>query len=332
MPSIDFGRSIWPSATSSIDCLDFSLTPLRAPLLARDPTRGPIHLLLPRPEQLVAAQLPRDPRRWSHLAPGVFSKLKTQLKRYAVRTVFALVLACKNSTAPSDLSVLLRSDWEACDGGDGGGKKTMANARMISREFFTSADLVDLPAAARLLFAGMIVFADDAGVVRDNSVFFARTLCSGIDVRPCRVRGWCDALASRGCIKSVFLEGVKCWRITNFHKFQRLRKRKGNRQDEDEVEDEVEVDDEARAIDLSIPIPIPTKAEPADPRAEVFEFFESELGAKPKHDAWGAIVKLGTTHRDVEEWRKAVLWAREHSRLGAFKAIRIEGKDRRVSR
>lgn len=107
----------------------------------------------------------------------------------------------------------------------------MANARMISRDFFTSADLVDLPAPARLLFAGMIVFADDSGVIRDNVTFFQRTLLCGIDVRPCRVRSWTDALAMRHCIESVFLEGVKCWKITNFFRFQRLKRREGKRRE-----------------------------------------------------------------------------------------------------
>lgn len=102
----------------------------------------------------------------------------------------------------------------------------MAKARMIHREFFTSADLEDLPAAARLIFAGMIVYADDDGLVRDQPVLFARLYCNGIVLRPCRVRTWLGTLASRGCIASVQREGVSYWQITNFAQFQRLNKNK----------------------------------------------------------------------------------------------------------
>ncbi len=108
----------------------------------------------------------------------------------------------------------------------------MAMGRFIHRDFFTSPDLADLPAAARLMFAGMIVHADDAGVIRDQPVLFARLYCYGLDVRPCRVRAWLDALACRKCIQSVFLEGVKCWRITNFARFQRLKTREGKRKED----------------------------------------------------------------------------------------------------
>jgi len=108
----------------------------------------------------------------------------------------------------------------------------VAMGRLIHRDFFTSPDLTDLPAAARLMFAGMIVHADDAGIIRDQPVLFARLYCFGLDVRPCRVRAWLDTLMCRKCIQSVFLEDVKCWRITNFAQFQRLKRREGKRRED----------------------------------------------------------------------------------------------------
>ncbi len=183
-------------------------------------------------------------------------------------------------------------------------KKTMANARMISREFFTSADLEGLGAKGKLLFAGLIVHADDAGIIRHHVGFYRACILHGERTSVAWVLHVLSTLEARHVLSPCNLEGVKCWRITNFSRFQRLKRREGKRRDE-----------EGRvSVDKAQEPPPQTTADP-DPRAEVFEFFESELGAKPKHDAWGAIVKLGTTPRDVQEWRKAVLWAREHSRL-----------------
>jgi hypothetical protein len=158
----------------------------------------------------------------------------------------------------------------------------MAMGRFIHRDFFTSADLADLPAPARLMFAGMIVHADDSGTLREQPELFARVYCFGLGVRPCRVRIWLDALASRGCISRVILEGVSCVRITNFARFQALKRREGKRSEAKGSEakrSEASLREEERAGALAPAEAAPRPAGAEDPEPD-FETKRSRSLAK----------------------------------------------------
>lgn len=205
----------------------------------------------------------------------------------------------------------------------------MAKARMIHRELFTSADLEDLPAAARLIFIGMIVHADDEGLVRDQPVLFARLYCNGIVLRPCRVRTWLVSLASRGCIASVQREGVSYWQITNFARFQRLNKNKNKNRIHPSGENRKESPPpqpqkaSPRQTPNTPPEPAPAPSAPPPPpppprrptacldpspvtgaqddAAEVFHWLTQERVLVGQTKA-RQILALGTTMADVADW------------------------------
>ena len=121
----------------------------------------------------------------------------------------------------------------------------MAMGRMINRDFFTSADLTDLPWWGHLLFAGMIVFADDAGVIRADPGYLRNLALvwrgdgsARADRGPRRVpslaavRLVLGQLVARGCLELGNFENVSCYKITNFTRFQRLKRREGKRREE----------------------------------------------------------------------------------------------------
>lgn len=114
----------------------------------------------------------------------------------------------------------------------------MANARMISRDFFSSADLIDQPYWAQVLFAGMIVLADDAGIVRADPLYLRNACLSPNKHRRCpdlcSISAVLDAFTARRMLDPCKLEGVSCYKITNFTRFQRLKRREGKRREEEE--------------------------------------------------------------------------------------------------
>ena len=117
-------------------------------------------------------------------------------------------------------------------------------ARLIHRDFFTSADLTDRPYWSQILWAGLIVFSDDSGVIRDDPVFMANTILSRNAARKCpstsRIRAELELYQSRSMLQpelyksrtgaqSEPLQAIKCWRITNFTSFQPLNRIEGKR-------------------------------------------------------------------------------------------------------
>lgn len=171
----------------------------------------------------------------------------------------------------------------------------MARARLISRDFFTSADLTDLPAPARLLFAGLIVYADDAGIIRHHPRFFQRTILQGLRISLTAIEQWLDMLRTRNVLAPRKLEGVSCWKITNFAAFQRLKRREGKRRDDD---------DEAVAVSTQpeTPKPEPENHSAADV-LEALAYQPPFLLGEPK--AHAAIARLALTLEDVEAWKAA---------------------------
>jgi hypothetical protein len=96
--------------------------------------------------------------------------------------------------------------------------------RMIHDGIFCSGDLVDLPAAARWLWLGLIVYADDDGMFRDNVRFFQRTILSGLRVSQERILTWLALFVSRGMLSTCKFNDVSGYRITNFFRFQKLKR------------------------------------------------------------------------------------------------------------
>ena len=188
----------------------------------------------------------------------------------------------------------------------------MASARMISRDFFTSADLTDLPPAARLLFAGLIVYADDAGVVRHHPRFFQRTLLQGSRISLTLIEQWLDTLRTRNVLRSDILEGVKCWHITNFARFQRLKRREGKRRE-----------DEVKQLQRT------SARQALDPKTELLELTDAEQVEAWLHQTchFGSVkarkvLSLGVTMSDVKAWCEYEKLNGTEAMIGAIQGAR----------
>src|SRR3990172_8797251 len=71
--------------------------------------------------------------------------------------------------------------------------------RMLRESFFTSRDLIDLPAWPRILWAGLCIFADDHGLVPDSMGLYKEIL-SGLKIRPWRIRAILGVFETRGML------------------------------------------------------------------------------------------------------------------------------------
>jgi len=70
---------------------------------------------------------------------------------------------------------------------------------MLRESFFTSRDLIDLPAWPRILWAGLCIFADDHGLVPDSMGLYKEIL-SGLKIRPWRIRAILGVFETRGML------------------------------------------------------------------------------------------------------------------------------------
>lgn len=198
--------------------------------------------------------------------------------------------------------------------------------RMISRSLYTSGDLVDQPAWVRLLWSGLIVFANEDGMIRDNIRFFSGTILAGLGIRPHRIRNALDTLTERRCISREILDDVSWLRITNFHHGQRLKWRERER----EIDGKGKGEGSAR--DRSAPggrtqggraqaPPTPEVGETDPAPTEAFrvaaEFLNLELCA----DGQEAVVALNRLHLDDAGLREFVRSFRE-----ALERIRSKGQ------
>ena len=207
----------------------------------------------------------------------------------------------------------------------------MANARMISREFFTSADLQDQPYWASVLFAGMIVFADDAGVIRADPMYLRCIILAPNMHRRCPksadIVQVLNTYIARRMLTACNFEGVSCYKITNFTRFQRLKRREGKRRE----------DDEAIARDDVATSPILTQE--ICELGDLFEAyaFEFKLGRPKGADT---LKRHKPDMADVEAWRairpslheKTFRWAVQQFKspkdLLAYRA-RLDAEDRK---
>jgi len=107
---------------------------------------------------------------------------------------------------------------------------------MIYREFFTSEDVTSLPAVARILFAGMIVFADDKGLIRHSQRFYKGTILQGLHLGRLSIQRCLDLMEGLRMVCPCVVDDVKHYRITNFARFQRLTERNETKGRERELE------------------------------------------------------------------------------------------------
>jgi hypothetical protein len=93
----------------------------------------------------------------------------------------------------------------------------MARARNIKPGFFRNADLVELPAFTRLLFAGLWTLADRAGRLEDRPKQIKMDIFPADDVD---VNAALAELSQAGMLQRYDIEGKRCLQITNFAKHQ----------------------------------------------------------------------------------------------------------------
>ncbi len=94
----------------------------------------------------------------------------------------------------------------------------MSRIRSVHPGFFTDEDIVSVSMAARLLFIGLGVEADDKGIFEWKPLTLKMRVFPGdnIDVAPLL-----EELASVGKIRAYDLEGKRYGAISNFRKFQK---------------------------------------------------------------------------------------------------------------
>ena len=94
----------------------------------------------------------------------------------------------------------------------------MSRIRSIHPGFFTDEDLVSVSMAARLLFLGLGVEADDKGIFEWKPLTIKMRVFPGdsIDVAPLL-----DELAAAGAVRQYEIDGRKFGAIRNFRRFQK---------------------------------------------------------------------------------------------------------------
>ncbi len=97
---------------------------------------------------------------------------------------------------------------------------------MIDADIFLCADLLTLPPAARLLFIGLIVIADDEGVGRAEPTFLRNKILPQTRSSSTAVQQWLNTLEAREMITLERQDSVSVYRVTNFHRYQKLKYRR----------------------------------------------------------------------------------------------------------
>lgn len=112
----------------------------------------------------------------------------------------------------------------------------MAKARLVYRELFQSADLIDLPAVARLLWIGLLVHCTDDALIRHSPSMLRALLLPGCRISVTRLQHFLDTFVTRSMLVRCKNGNLSAYRITNFSKYQHLRRRKDATEDEGEGE------------------------------------------------------------------------------------------------
>jgi hypothetical protein len=93
----------------------------------------------------------------------------------------------------------------------------MARYRTIKPEFWTSEQVMECSANARLLFIGMWNFADDAGRIPFSPKTLKAQIYPGDEITPETIRGMVVELSSNGLLKPYTVDDKEYLQITGWH-------------------------------------------------------------------------------------------------------------------
>lgn len=96
----------------------------------------------------------------------------------------------------------------------------MARIRSLKPEFWTSEQVVECTRDARLLFLGMLNFADDSGVLPGSVRRLRMQVFPGDDMTLEFLRGLVNELLRVDLLQEYDVEGRVYWRITGFKAHQ----------------------------------------------------------------------------------------------------------------
>lgn len=96
--------------------------------------------------------------------------------------------------------------------------------RLIDSDLFQSADLLDQRADARLLFAGLIVNADDEGIGRADPGFLKNKILPGLRTSHARITQLLRSFEARNMLTLRIFNGATCYVVNNFLNYQRLKR------------------------------------------------------------------------------------------------------------
>lgn len=100
----------------------------------------------------------------------------------------------------------------------------MARIRTIKPEFWTSEQVVECSATARLLFVGLWTFCDDNGIHPASERRAKMEVFPGDDFTPKQVRGFVDELIRHDLLKEYEADGALFWQVNGFRKHQKIEK------------------------------------------------------------------------------------------------------------
>jgi hypothetical protein len=100
----------------------------------------------------------------------------------------------------------------------------MARIRTIKPEFWTSEQVVECSATARLLFVGLWTFCDDNGIHPASERRAKMEVFPGDDFTPKQVRGFIDELIRHDLLNEYEADGALFWQVNGFKKHQKIEK------------------------------------------------------------------------------------------------------------
>lgn len=101
----------------------------------------------------------------------------------------------------------------------------MARIRTIKPEFWSSEQVVDCSAMARLLFIGLWNFCDDAGIHPANERRIKMSVFPGDDIDSATIRRLVGELETNGLIEVYDAEGHEYLQVTGWDKHQKIEKK-----------------------------------------------------------------------------------------------------------
>lgn len=93
----------------------------------------------------------------------------------------------------------------------------MARIRTIKPEFFVSAQIADVSPTCRLLFIGMWLFCDDAGIHPASARQLKMEVFPGDDITTADVQRMIDDLLRVGVLIEYESQGQSYWQVTGWH-------------------------------------------------------------------------------------------------------------------